>query len=231
MGLFEGANGGVMYLDEVSELLVGAQAKLLRVIEMGELRRVGAAGVRHVDVRVVAASTRDLAGLVRRGLFRDDLYYRLNGIRLEVPPLRDRVEDIELIGRYVLERACAQARKRVTFTSDVWVQFRSHTWPGNVQELKGTIDRAVALAQDGDLVGAELISLRPARRAARVPAGASEPQRGGDRAEREQIVTALRAHRGNQSEAARSLGGMKRTTLLYKMKKLDIRPEEYGSTP
>ncbi|HEY3155100.1 MAG TPA: sigma 54-interacting transcriptional regulator [Candidatus Eisenbacteria bacterium] len=231
MGLFEGANGGVMYLDEVSELLVGAQAKLLRVIEMGELRRVGAAGVRHVDVRVVAASTRDLAGLVRRGLFRDDLYYRLNGIRLEVPPLRDRVQDVELIGRYVLERACAQARKRVTFTSDVWVQFRSHTWPGNVQELKGTIDRAVALAQDGDLVGAELMPLRPTRRAARAPAGASEPQRGGDRAEREQIVTALRAHRGNQSEAARSLGGMKRTTLLYKMKKLDIRPEEYGSTP
>jgi transcriptional regulator of acetoin/glycerol metabolism len=100
-----------------------------------------------------------------------------------------------------------------------------------VQELKGTIDRAVALAQDGDLVGAELIPLRPARRAARAPAGAPEPQRGGDRAEREQIVTALRAHRGNQSEAARSLGGMKRTTLLYKMKKLDIRPEEYGSTP
>ena len=90
-GLFEGANGGTIYLDEVSELLVGAQAKLLRVIEMGELRRVGAAGVRHVDVRVIAASTRDLAGLVRRGLFRDDLYYRLNGIRLEVPPLRDRV--------------------------------------------------------------------------------------------------------------------------------------------
>src|SRR5204863_97706 len=83
------ADGGMIYLDEVSELLVGAQAKLLRVIEMGELRRVGTAGVRHVDVRVVAASTRDLAGLVRRGLFRDDLYYRLNGIRLEVPPLRD----------------------------------------------------------------------------------------------------------------------------------------------
>jgi DNA-binding NtrC family response regulator len=160
-GLFEGANGGVIYLDEVSELLVGAQAKLLRVIEMGELRRVGAAGVRHVDVRVVAASTRDLAGLVRRGLFRDDLYYRLNGIRLEVPPLRDRVEDIELIGQYFLERACAQSKKQVSFTGDAWAQFRTHPWPGNVQELKSTIERAVSLAADGDLIGAELVPLRP----------------------------------------------------------------------
>jgi len=226
-GLFEGANGGVIYLDEVSELLVGAQAKLLRVIEMGELRRVGAAGVRHVDVRVVAASTRDLAGLVRRGLFRDDLYYRLNGIRLEVPPLRDRVEDIELIGRYFLERACAQAGKRVSLTGDAWAQFRSHPWPGNVQELKSTIERAVALAKDGDLVGAELVPFRPARRRARA-ASSAQPSRSENRSERDLIVTALRAHRGNQSEAARSLGGMKRTTLLYKMKKLDIRPEEYG---
>src|SRR5882672_12952311 len=226
-GLFEGANGGMIYLDEVSELLVGAQAKLLRVIEMGELRRVGAAGVRHVDVRVVAASTRDLAGLVRRGLFRDDLYYRLNGIRLEVPPLRDRVEDIELIGRYFLQRACAQARKRVLLTCEAWAQLKAHTWPGNVQELRSTIERAVSLAEDGDLVGAELMALRPRHRAARTSSG-MEPVRE-NRTERDQILTALRTHRGNQSEAARSLGGMKRTTLLYKMKKLDIRPEEYGN--
>ena len=229
-GLFEGANGGVIYLDEVSELLVGAQAKLLRLIEMGELRRVGAAGVRHVDVRVVAASTRDLAGLVRRGLFRDDLYYRLNGIRLEVPPLRDRVQDIELIGNYFLERACAQSRKRVAFTGDAWAQFKSHPWPGNVQELRSTIERAVSLAQDGDTVGPELIPLRPRHRPARASA-ASDSARAESRSERELILTALRTHRGNQSEAARSLGGMKRTTLLYKMKKLDIRPEEYGPTP
>src|SRR5437867_9523507 len=119
-----------MYLDDESELLVGAQAKLLRVIEMGELRRVGAAGVRQVDVRVIAASTRDLAGLVRRGLFRDDLYYRLNGIRLEVPPLRDRAGDVELIGRYLLGLACAQAKKRVALSESAWAQLRAHTWPG-----------------------------------------------------------------------------------------------------
>ncbi len=228
-GLFEAANSGVIYLDEVSELLVGAQAKLLRVIEMGELRRVGAAGVRRVDVRVIAASTRDLSGLVRRGLFRDDLYYRLNGIRLEVPPLRDRVADIELIGRHFLERACAQARKGVAFTSEAWAQLKGYAWPGNVQELKTTIDRAVALARDGDRLGPELVPLRHPRRASPRPSAApSESHRPEDRTERDRILTALRAHHGNQSEAARSLDGMKRTTLLYKMKKLDIRPEEYG---
>jgi len=166
-------------------------------------------------------------GLVRRGLFRDDLYYRLNGIRLEVPPLRERAGDIQLIGRYFLDKACAQARKQVSFSGDAWAQFKSHPWPGNVQELKSTIERAVALASDGDVVGPELVPLRPARRFGRALSSA-EPGRAEHRTEREQIVTALRAHRGNQSEAARSLGGMKRTTLLYKMKKLEIRPEEYG---
>ena len=164
---------------------------------MGELRRVGAAGVRHVDVRVVAASTRDLAGLVRRGLFRDDLYYRLNGIRLEVPPLRDRAGDIELIGTWFLHRACAQARKRVLLTAGAWAQLKAHTWPGNVQELKSAIERAVSLVNDGDRVGAERIELRPKHRTIRNPG--TEPVRE-NRTERDQILTALRAHRGNQSE-------------------------------
>jgi len=229
-GLFEAADHGVIYLDEVSELLTAAQAKLLRVIEMGELRRVGSTGARHVDVRVIASSTRDLVGLVRRGLFRDDVYYRLNGIRLEVPPLRDRVQDVELIGRYFLERICAQARRRVTLSDEAWAALRAHTWPGNVRELKSVLDRAVALSRDGGSVGGDLVRPQAAHpRGARVPSGhvASPSQ---SKNEREEILTALRAHGGNQSEAARSLGGMKRTTLLYKMKRLDIRPEEYGST-
>jgi DNA-binding NtrC family response regulator len=228
-GLFEASDGGVMFLDEVSELLTGAQAKLLRVIEMGELRRVGASGFKQVDVRVIAASTRDLAGLVRRGLFRDDLYYRLNGIRLEVPPLRERPADIQLIGRYLLERSCAQAHKRVVLSAEAWEQLASYSWPGNVRELKNVIDRAVALAADERPLGVDAVRISPALR------GVTESVVGGRSAapaagheEREAIVEALRTHGGNQSEAARSLGGMKRTTLLYKIKKLDIRPEEYG---
>ncbi len=231
-GLFESAHRGVIFLDEVSELLTAAQAKLLRVIEMGELRRVGGMGVRQVDVRVIAASTRDLAGLVRRGLFRDDLYYRLNGIRLEVPPLRDRPGDIELIGRHFLDAACAQAQKRITLSDGAWARLLAHGWPGNVRELRNVIDRTVALATDGEKVRGESIQIQPASR----PGSGSRAQgaRGNARpaseGERDMILNALRTHGGNQSEAARSLGGMKRTTLLYKIKKLAIRPEEYGHT-
>ncbi len=229
-GLFESAHRGVMFLDEVSELLTAAQAKLLRVIEMGELRRVGGMGLRQVDVRVIAASTRDLAGLARRGLFRDDLYYRLNGIRLEVPPLRERPADVELIGRHLLQRACAQARKQVTLSEDAWAYLASYAWPGNVRELRNVIDRAVALAQAGERVRAESIRIQQSARSdgPRLAAASRRSARSAASGERDQILNALRTHGGNQSEAARSLGGMKRTTLLYKMKKLDIRPDEYG---
>ena len=229
-GLFETAHSGVIFLDEVSELLSAAQAKLLRVIEMGELRRVGGMGPRQVDVRVIAATTRDLAGLARRGLFRDDLYYRLNGIRLEVPPLRERPGDIELVGRHLLQRAASLAHKRIELDAGAWETLRAHSWPGNARELRNVIERAVALAQDGDRLGADAIQIQPPGRAGgKRPAGSRG--RAGAAAvpgERDRILDALRAHGGNQSEAARSLDGMKRTTLLYKIKKLDIRPEEYG---
>ncbi|HET9253028.1 MAG TPA: sigma 54-interacting transcriptional regulator [Candidatus Eisenbacteria bacterium] len=226
-GLFEAASGGVIFLDEVSELLSPAQAKLLRVIEMGELRRVGGMGLRQVDVRVIAASTRDLSSLVRRGLFRDDLYYRLNGIRLEVPPLRERPGDIELIGRYMLQQACAHAKKRITLSEEAWARLVAHPWTGNVRELRAVIDRTVALAKPGERLRAEDVQLHAAVRASRANGHEKKhPPEG----ERDRILEALRNHGGNQSEAARSLGGMKRTTLLYKIKKLDIRPEEYGPT-
>jgi len=211
----------------VSELLSPAQAKLLRVIEMGELRRVGGMGLRQVDVRVIAASTRDLASLVRRGLFRDDLYYRLNGIRLEIPPLRERPGDIELIGRYLLQHACAVAKKRITLSEEAWARLVAYPWPGNVRELRSVIDRTVALGTSGERLRADDIQIQANVRASRHTNGSSaEKQPTAE--ERDRILDALRTHGGNQSEAARSLGGMKRTTLLYKIKKLDIKPEEYG---
>jgi len=229
-GLFEAANRGVIFLDEVSELLTSAQAKLLRVIETGELRRLGGTGLTQVDVRVIAASTRDVASLVRRGLFRDDLYYRLNGIRLEVPPLRERPNDVLVIGRWLLERASAGAGKRVRLAAEAWKLLASHSWPGNVRELRNVLDRVVALATDGEEVAASAIQLQPASRPGTRGTRRAATRASGNGAERELILDALRAHGGNQSEAARSLGGMKRTTLLYKIKKLEIRPEEYGRT-
>jgi DNA-binding NtrC family response regulator/tetratricopeptide (TPR) repeat protein len=228
-GLFEAAHRGVIFLDEVSELLSGAQAKLLRVIENGELRRVGAMALQQVDVRVVAASTRDVPVLVRRGLFRDDLYYRLNGIRLEVPPLRERPGDIRLIGQYYLDRVCEQSRKRVRLSESAWSLLEAHGWPGNVRELRNVLDRVVALGRDGEEIAAASIQIPVTGTGRR---GATRGRRGTKRetiAERDTILNALRAHQGNQSEAARSLDGMKRTTFLYKIKKHDIRPEEYGS--
>ncbi|MGE5180369.1 MAG: sigma 54-interacting transcriptional regulator [Bacteroidota bacterium] len=227
-GLFEAANRGVIFLDEVSELLTGAQAKLLRVIETGELRRIGGTGLTQVDVRVIAASTRDVAALVRRGLFRDDLYYRLNGIRLEVPPLRERPEDILLIGRWLLDRAATAAGKRIRLMPEAWKALLAHPWPGNVRELRNVMDRIAALATDGEEISAATVQLQPAARIG--SRGARRPASRVGEEEREVILDALRAHGGNQSETARSLGGMKRTTLLYKIKKLDIRPEEYGRT-
>ena len=227
-GLFEAANRGVIFLDEVSELLTGAQAKLLRVIENGELRRVGGVALQQVEVRVIAASTRDVPSLVRRGLFRDDLYYRLNGIRLEVPPLRDRKPDIRLIGQHLLDRACAQARKTLTLKDEAWAVLESHSWPGNVRELRNVLDRVVALGRDGDTLGPEAIQLPAVRGAGDRKGRHRTGVKREARVEREAIVNALRANGGNQSEAARSLGGMKRTTLLYKMKKHGIRPEEYS---
>jgi DNA-binding NtrC family response regulator/tetratricopeptide (TPR) repeat protein len=230
-GLFETATRGIIFLDEVSELLTSAQAKLLRVIETGELRRQGGTGLRQVDARVIAASTRDLASLAHRGLFRDDLYYRLNGIRLEVPPLRDRGGDVELIGRFLLDRACLAAGKRVRLTPAAWAHLAAQPWPGNVRQLRNVIDRTVALSEEEAEIDAAAVQIEPLVRVPSVrAAGARAPSKARPAVEREAIVHALREHGGNQSEAARSLGGMKRTTLLYKIKKLDIRPDEYGST-
>ena len=228
-GLFEAANRGVIFLDEVSELLTGAQTKLLRVIENGELRRVGAVALQQVDVRVIAASTRDVPSLVRRGLFRDDLYYRLNGIRLEVPPLRERPQDIRLIGQYWLDQICEQSRKRVLLSEGAWSFLEAHSWPGNVRELRNVLDRVVALARDGEEIAPAAIQLPAPGGAGGRSTGRSRGPKKEARAEREAILNALRTHNGNQSEAARSLDGMKRTTLLYKIKKHDIRPEEYGA--
>jgi len=229
-GLFEAANRGVIFLDEVSELLTGAQAKLLRVIENGELRRVGGIALQQVEVRVIAASTRDVPSLVRRGLFRDDLYYRLNGIRLEVPPLRERRDDVRLIGRHLLERTASQSRKSITLTEEAWAMLEAHGWPGNVRELRNVLDRVVALGRDGDTLGPAAIQLPAARSAGERKGSRARPAAKREaRIEREAILNALKANGGNQSEAARSLGGMKRTTLLYKMKNHDIHPEEYGA--
>ncbi len=150
-GLFEVADAGTIFLDEIGDMAPGAQAKVLRVLQSGELMRVGGRRLVNVDVRVLAATHRNLQELVSTGEFREDLYFRLNVVPLEVPPLRDRVEDIELLARRFIDEACREnglAPKRLS--PEASRALAAYAWPGNVRELRNVIERMVILS-DGDL--------------------------------------------------------------------------------
>jgi two-component system response regulator HydG len=143
-GKFEHAEGGTLFLDEVSDLSVSAQAKLLRAIQDLAVERVGATGTRRVDIRIVAATNRGLAEMVERKLFRADLYYRLGGVDIRVPPLRERRSDIRELALYFLARH--QERRRLRLSDSAALALETYHWPGNVRELERVIERALALA-------------------------------------------------------------------------------------
>ena len=225
-GLLASADKGTLFLDEVGDLPLQVQAALLRVLETGEIRALGRDDVRKVDIRIVAATNADLEDLVSRSQFRQDLFYRLNGIRIAVPPLREREEDIRALFRFFWSQISSTAKKKLKIDDAVEGFLCAYDWPGNVRELRHEIARVVALAPEGSSVGPEAFLPQLKRR----DVGTLRRER--DRreeasGERHQIVMALRAHGGNKAEAARSLGGMKRTTLIYKIERLGIRPEEY----
>jgi DNA-binding NtrC family response regulator/tetratricopeptide (TPR) repeat protein len=225
-GLLASSDKGTLFLDEVGELPSQVQAALLRVLETGELRAVGRDDVRKIELRIVAATNTRLEDLVDRGLFRHDLFYRLNGIRVTIPPLREREEDIRALFRYFWSQATTTAKKRLTIEDGVETVLCAYDWPGNVRELRHEIARVVALAPDTSLVRGE--SFLPQIQRKDIASLRRDRERRDEVAEeRLQILSALRAHRGNKAEAARSLGGMKRTTLIYKIERLGIRPEEY----
>lgn len=155
-GVFEQASGGTLYLDRVAEIPLGLQAKVLGVLERGEVRRIGEERARAVDVRVVAATHQDLRAMVQRGAFREDLYFRLAQAVLEVPPLRERGDDVERIARAFLDRIEARDGLARTFTAEALAELRRHPWPGNVRELGNAIDRAAALCDGGVIQGEDL---------------------------------------------------------------------------
>jgi transcriptional regulator with GAF, ATPase, and Fis domain len=154
-GLLESASGGTAFLDEVGEMPLSLQAKLLRVIEQREVLRVGALTPRPIDVRFVAATNRDLQQELLLGRFRQDLFFRLNGFSIVIPPLRERVDEIEPLARHFLDIACRQVgRRRLDLGKDALSQLVTYEWPGNIRELKNVIDRAVLLCS-GSVIGAE----------------------------------------------------------------------------
>jgi two-component system response regulator PilR (NtrC family) len=157
IGLFEAGNGGTLFLDEVGELPLTMQVKLLRALQEKTIRRVGANEDVKVDVRIIAATNRDLEAGVKAGTFREDLYYRLNVILIKSPPLRERPGDVEILAEAFLKKFCERQKKEIHgFSDEVMEIFRTHSWPGNVRELENTVERAVTL-ETGNLVGVSVL--------------------------------------------------------------------------
>ncbi len=225
VGRFELAHQGTLFLDEVGDIPLELQPKLLRVLQEQEFERLGGNKTIHVDVRLVAATNRDLAAMVAEGRFRSDLYYRLNVFPLVLPPLRERSDDIPLLVRHFTQRFARRMGRRIeTIPSAVMECLVRYPWPGNIRELQNVIERAVILSA-GSSLQVPLGDLQPAAARASGPSTAAVTL---SDAEREHILVALRETGwvvGGPKGAAARLG-MKRSTLLWKMKKLGVvRPE------
>ncbi len=220
-GLLESARGGTVFLDELGEMPMATQARLLRAIEAREVIRVGGVEPRALDVRYLAATNRDLQERIDSGAFRRDLYYRLNGMTLRIPPLRERVAEIAPLARELVQRACAAAGRPVcAIAPAAMARLESHPWPGNVRELRNTVERALVLA-DGGAIEARHVLLEGAPVAAAAPAPASLRD-GVTEFERQRIADALEKTGGNQTRAAELLGISRRT--------LVSRLSEFGMT-
>jgi transcriptional regulator with GAF, ATPase, and Fis domain len=229
LGRFELADGGTLLLDEIGETPLALQAKLLRVLQEGELERVGDTRTRKVDVRVIAATNRDLGAEVDAGRFRQDLYYRLSVFPLEVPPLRERPDDIRALAEHFVARSAARLKRPTPrLTAAALGALLEHDWPGNVRELQNAVERAVILAGRGPLHFELARSGASVSRASRT-AAASAPRAPQSAAElrdleREMLVAALRETRGRifgPGGAAERIG-VPPTTLASRLKALGI---------
>lgn len=230
IGLFELAHRGTLFLDEIGEMSLAMQTKLLRILVDGDVRAVGASVSKHVDVRVIAATHRDLKKMVREGSFREDLYYRLCVVELHVPPLRERIDDIPLLIKHMLSLHAADRRVRVS--PQAMNLLVAYSWPGNIRQLENEVRRALILADD--LIEPTHLSndiTASSRGTSRAPESESLVLRERvDELERQLIGTALRRTRGNQSKAS-TLLGVSRFGLQKMMKRLDIEIETVAIHP
>ena len=227
-GKVEAADSGTLFLDEIGDMPLELQVKLLRLVQQGEIEKVGATSPMKVDVRIIAATHRNLQAMIEDQRFREDLYYRLSVIPLELPPLRERSDDIPQLVRLFFERSCEKhGRQGLTLTEELISRFTEYRWPGNVRELENVIERLVVLA-DGEVVRfsdlPDFLRGEPGRKDTLQlnlpPEGISL-----EGVERELILAALRKCDWNQSRAAQYLD-LSRKTLIYRMEKFGLRREQ-----
>ena len=228
-GLFEAANGGTLLLDEVGEVSPGMQVKLLRTLQEREIRRVGENKSRRVDVRVVAATNRELAHGVAGGTFRQDLYYRLKVVELHVPPLRERRDDVLPLARVLLADAALRMKRKISSLAPAAAdQLLRHDWPGNVRELENAMERAVALAR-GSRVEIEDLP-EEIRQAFARPVASKGSVRPLDEVEKDYILAALKLNDGNQTHTAEQLR-IGSATLYRKLKRYGLIGEKRTVAP
>lgn len=215
-GLFETADGGTFFLDEIGDLGLHIQTKLLRVLQEGEIRRVGENQIRKVDVRIISATNTNLSDLVKQGKIREDLYYRLHTINIKMPPLRERKEDILLLAHHFLDKYATKKKDEIKgFDKKAIQALTSYAWPGNVRELENTIERAVVLAK-GEFITAEDFKLPHNKMSDLIESGLTLRE-----LEKRLVQRTLQQQNGNISETARVLG-VSRRWLHYKMKEWEI---------
>ncbi len=221
-GLLESADGGTVFLDEIGEMVPGLQAKLLRFLEEKAFKRVGGSADIRVDVRVIAATNRDLEEAVREGRFREDLYYRLNVMQIRIPPLREHASDIPLLVSFYLDAFNREFRKQVRgATEEAMAQLRGYRWPGNIRELRNAVERAMLLA-DGEWLAPEHFPMSGGTHRASGH-GIDLPDEGLnlETVERELVVQALTRTGWNQTKAA-ALLGLNRDQIRYRVEKFGL---------
>lgn len=226
-GLIETADGGTLFLDEINSMPLALQGKLLRVLETQQVKRIGALKGKTIDFRVVAATNASLPECIQKGTFRADLYYRLNVMPVNIPPLRERTEDIVPLCRHFLTSAYKKYGKLRTLSPKAYQALEQYSWPGNVRELKNFIERLVIsssdMAEEIHTIPPELLgNFEESAEERRMGKYAGRPLSGAERSELERIVLALRRCQGNRSRAAELLG-ISRRTMQYKLKKYRIK--------
>ncbi len=225
-GVFQAAHGGTLFLDEIEATSPAMQVKLLRAIQVGEVKPVGDNATQFVDVRLIAATNRDLHALVEQGKFREDLYYRINVFPIVIPPLKERIEDVPVLIRHLLERYSQQTGKVIRGMDAAALDlFMHHPWPGNVRELENEMERAHIMTADGANISVRSLSSRITqaleKMSQRKPDKPLRLKDAIDDLERSMIEAALEACNGNRSLAAKRLG-LSRQGLINKIYKFGL---------